>query len=39
MQFCKGFGGVGGILRYKVAFEDIAMYEDEDEFMTDSDED
>lgn len=36
MQFCKGFGGIGGILRYKVAFEDLAMYdEQEDEFMSD----
>lgn len=35
-QFVRGFGGVGGLLRYKVAFEDLAMYEDEDEeFMTD----
>lgn len=32
MQFCKGFGGIGGILRYKVAFEDMAVFEDyEDE--------
>ncbi|PWN39739.1 peptide chain release factor eRF/aRF subunit 1 [Ceraceosorus guamensis] len=39
LQFCKGFGGVGGLLRYKVAFEDMAVFEDdEDEFMTDSDE-
>lgn len=36
MQFCKGFGGIGGILRYKVAFEDLALYdEQEDEFMSD----
>lgn len=34
MQFCKGFGGIGGILRYKVAFEDLAVFEDDDEFMT-----
>lgn len=40
MQFCKGFGGIGGVLRYKVAFEELAMYDDdEDEFMTDSDDD
>ena len=40
MQFCKGFGGIGGILRYKVAFEDLAMYDEaEDEFMSDDDED
>ncbi|WFD06220.1 translation termination factor eRF1 [Malassezia vespertilionis] len=38
MQFCKGFGGIGGLLRYKVAFEELAMYdEDEDEFLSDSD--
>ena len=36
MQFCKGFGGIGGILRYKVAFDDLALYdEQEDEFMSD----
>ncbi|PWN51425.1 putative eukaryotic translational release factor 1 [Violaceomyces palustris] len=40
MQFCKGFGGIGGILRYKVAFEDMAVYEDdEDEFMSDDSDD
>lgn len=40
MQFCKGFGGIGGILRYKVPFEDLAMYdEDESEFMSDDDDD
>lgn len=41
MQFVRGFSGLGGILRYKVAFEDIAMYEneDEDEFLSDSDDD
>ncbi|WFD30671.1 translation termination factor eRF1 [Malassezia sp. CBS 17886] len=38
MQFCKGFGGMGGILRYKVAFEDLAMYDDDEgEFMSDDD--
>ena len=36
MQFCKGFGGIGGILRYKVDFDDLALYdEQEDEFMSD----
>ena len=36
MQVCKGFGGIGGILRYKVAFDDLALYdEQEDEFMSD----
>lgn len=39
MQFCKGFGGIGGILRYKVAFEDMAVFEDEDEFMSDDSDD
>lgn len=31
-QFVKGFGGVGGLLRYKVNFEQLADYDDEDEF-------
>jgi peptide chain release factor subunit 1 len=31
-QFVKGFGGIGGILRYKVAFEDLGDLDDEDEF-------
>ena len=31
-QFVKGFGGVGAILRYKVNFEQLAEYSDEDEF-------
>ena len=36
MQFVKGFGGMGGTLRYKVAFDELAMYdENDDEFMTD----
>ncbi|KDN45952.1 putative eukaryotic translational release factor 1 [Tilletiaria anomala UBC 951] len=39
-QFVKGFGGIGGLLRYKVAFEDMAVYEDdEDEFMSDDSDD
>ncbi|CAO1630556.1 unnamed protein product [Parajaminaea phylloscopi] len=39
MQFVKGFGGIGGLLRYKVAFEELSMYDNsEDEFMTDSEE-
>lgn len=38
-QFVKGFGGIGGILRYKVDFTNLAAFdEDEDEFY-DSDED
>lgn len=40
MQYVRGFGGIGGILRYKVAFEDLQVFEDdEDEFMSDSDDD
>lgn len=31
-QFVKGFGGMGAILRYKVNFEQLADYSDEDEF-------
>jgi peptide chain release factor subunit 1 len=31
-QFVKGFGGVGAILRYKVNFEQLADFDDEDEF-------
>ena len=31
-QFVKGFGGIGGILRYKVNFEQLADFESEDEF-------
>ncbi|PWN37188.1 putative eukaryotic translational release factor 1 [Meira miltonrushii] len=39
-QYVRGFGGIGGILRYKVAFEELAVYEDDDdEFMSDSDDD
>ena len=26
-QFCKGFGGVGGILRYKVDFQSFEVFE------------
>ncbi|RMJ25093.1 hypothetical protein PHISP_04034 [Aspergillus sp. HF37] len=31
-QFVKGFGGIGALLRYKVNFEQLIEYEDEDEF-------
>ena len=31
-QFVKGFGGIGGILRYKVNFEQLADLDEEDEF-------
>lgn len=37
-QFVKGFGGIGGILRYKVDFANLAgADEDDDEFYSDSD--
>jgi len=37
-QFCKGFGGVGGLLRYHVEFEvfdepDVASVDSDDDFM------
>jgi peptide chain release factor subunit 1 len=31
-QFVKGFGGIGGILRYKVNFEQLADMDDDDEY-------
>lgn len=31
-QFVKGFGGIGAILRYKVNFEQLADFDEEDEF-------
>jgi len=34
-QFVKGFGGIGSILRYKVNFEQLADYDDDDEFYDD----
>lgn len=37
-QFCKGFGGIGGILRYPVNFEQLdSIDDDDDEFDSDSD--
>jgi peptide chain release factor subunit 1 len=38
-QFVKGFGGIGGLLRYKVDFTNLTSVddEDEDEFMSDDD--
>lgn len=37
-QFVKGFGGIGGILRYKVDFTNLASVdEEEDEFYSDDD--
>lgn len=31
-QFVKGFGGIGGILRYKVNFEQLQDYDDDDDY-------
>ena len=31
-QFVKGFGGIGAMLRYKVNFEQLADFDDEDQF-------
>ena len=34
-QFCKGFGGIGGLLRYRVAFTEIEGgngIDDDDDF-------
>jgi peptide chain release factor subunit 1 len=36
-QFVKGFGGIGGLLRYKVDFTNLAIADDEDEFYSDDD--
>ena len=33
-QFVKGFGGIGAILRYKVNFEQLQDFDDEDEFYS-----
>ena len=33
-QFCKGFGGIGGILRYRVDFQSME-YESDEEFYDD----
>ncbi|KAI9772894.1 MAG: Polypeptide release factor (eRF1) in translation termination [Geoglossum simile] len=37
-QFVKGFGGIGALLRYKVNFEQLADYDDDDEYYDDSEE-
>ena len=34
-QFCKGFGGIGGILRYRVDFQSME-YESDEEFYDDA---
>ena len=36
-QFCKGFGGIGGILRYQLENYDESLYDNEDEDDLDSD--
>ncbi|PVG02582.1 putative eukaryotic translational release factor 1 [Serendipita vermifera] len=37
-QFVKGFGGIGGLLRYKVDLANLTAYDDEsDEFLSDDD--
>lgn len=36
-QFCKGFGGIGGLLRYRVDFDTINKYEDMDYENADAD--
>src|SRR6266852_9241272 len=37
-QFVKGFGGIGGLLRYKVDFTNLGSNDDdEDEFFSDDD--
>jgi peptide chain release factor subunit 1 len=34
-QFVKGFGGIGALLRYKLNFEQLAEYSDDDEYYDD----
>merc|ERR1711977_493586 len=34
-QFVKGFGGIGGLLRYKVNFEQLAEVDDDDDYYDD----
>lgn len=36
-QFVSGFGGIGGLLRYKVDFQAIALLDEADEFLSDDD--
>jgi peptide chain release factor subunit 1 len=38
-QFVKGFGGIGGLLRYKVDFTNLASVDDEDDEFYSDDED
>ncbi|KAI9786916.1 MAG: Polypeptide release factor (eRF1) in translation termination [Geoglossum umbratile] len=37
-QFVKGFGGIGALLRYKVNFEQLADFDDDDEYYDDREE-
>lgn len=32
-QFCRGFGGIGGILRYQLEFQTLDFTDDEDDFI------
>ena len=34
-QFCKGFGGIGGILRYKLELNSEAIIESDHEYFED----
>ena len=36
-QFVKGFGGIGGILRYKLDLQTLTVDDDEEEFYSDDD--
>jgi peptide chain release factor subunit 1 len=38
-QFCNGFGGIGGFLRYKLNMDDLmkGAYADQDDFDPDDD--
>ena len=33
-QFCKGFGGIGGLLRYKVDFMVVGAKDEDEEFYS-----
>ena len=38
-QFVKGFGGIGGLLRYKLDLANLASVDDEEDEFYDTDED
>jgi peptide chain release factor subunit 1 len=38
-QFVKGFGGIGGLLRYKLDLQNLASVDDDDDEFYDEDED